>query len=166
MGGKNRLTPGLFHCTALVLYEPGPSSLKPKDSGAAGKVGSENSPPRLKHCALSASKSWLRYFTALALVPNPAANARFLARLDAIPDIISEMLYNVVITKKSTDVNGKFCCDSPPKTFTGGACQTQVNACFLNISYGEKKELNWTSPYNFHIFNCTLTTHILEIRHL
>lgn len=139
MGGENRLTPGLFHCTALVLYEPGPSSLKPKDSGAAGKVGSENSPPRLKHCALSASKSWLRYFTALALVPNPAANARFLARLDAIPDIISEMLYNVVITKKSTDVNGKFCCDSPPKLLQAWLVRRKLMRVFSTSLTGKRK---------------------------
>lgn len=66
----------------------GPSSLKPSDSGAAGKVQSVNIEPFLRHSLLRDWKSWFRYFDALALVPNPAANALFLANVDATPAIV------------------------------------------------------------------------------
>lgn len=83
------LTPGLFHTMPLVFDDRGPSSLKPRDSGAAGNVGSQNSCPRLRHSLLRLSKFWFRYFTALVFVPKPAARALFLASVDATPDIFN-----------------------------------------------------------------------------
>lgn len=116
--GFEHSSPGLFHTIPLVLDVLGPSSLKPRDSGAAGKDGSENRVPLPRHWLLSASKSWLRYLVALAFVPNPAACALFLARVEATPDIFS-LLKN---QKNLRNVQLSWCfnldyCDSPPQTF-------------------------------------------------
>lgn len=52
------LTVGLFHSTPLVLAENDPSSLKPREAGSAGNIGSSNKDPFCRHSSFKAWKSW------------------------------------------------------------------------------------------------------------
>lgn len=116
-------TPGLFHCTPLVLDDRGPNSLNPRDSGAAGKVGSQKSCPLLRHWLRRDAKSWFRYFTALVLEPNPAASALFLANVDATPAmVLLDTRFPVSARldwgrERSHCWDGKFCIPTPPLRF-------------------------------------------------
>lgn len=82
---SNVLTVGLIQQTPLVLAEPRPNSLNPKEDCWAGNVSSSKRHPLWRQRACKVSKSWPKNFRAILFWPSPSFRSHSLLKRAATP---------------------------------------------------------------------------------